>query len=108
MHEHGEADRLMEQAVKMARAKGLSSITRVKIGYGVLKGLSKSALKEQLNHVAEHLAMTGIRFSFTTIKPEAVCLQCGKKMGQEYICPHCGGKNLKIIAGLDVFVKDVS
>lgn len=108
MHEHGEADRLMRQALALAEEKGLAGIMKMEIGVGALTGLSPQALKEQLKHVADHLGIGGIYFVFTTILPEAVCQQCGKNIGQEYICPFCGGKSIKITNGLDAVVVDVT
>jgi Zn finger protein HypA/HybF involved in hydrogenase expression len=107
MHEHGEADRLMRQALALAEEKGLTSITKMEIGVGALTGLSPQALDEQLKHVAEHLGIGDIHFEFTTILPEAVCRQCQKNIGQEHICPFCGG-SIKIIDGLDAVVVAVT
>jgi Zn finger protein HypA/HybF involved in hydrogenase expression len=108
MHEHGEADRLMRQALTLAEEQGLSGITKMEIGVGALTGLSQQALKEQLKHVAEHLGIGDLNFAFKTVLPEAVCQQCGKNIGQEYICPFCGGKNIKITNGLDAVVVAVT
>lgn len=99
MHEHGEADRLMSRALALAEEQGLSGISKMEIGVGALTGLSQQALDEQLKHVAEHLGIGDIHFEFTTILPEAACQQCLKNIGQEYICPFCGGKSIKITNG---------
>lgn len=107
MHEHGEADRLMRQALTIAQERGLSTIRKVVIGIGDLTGLFQEPLEEQLMHVAGHHGLTGIEFEFFKIKPEAFCRECRKIIGQEPRCPFCGGGNIEITSGLDNTIKEV-
>ena len=108
MHEHGIADHLMDQALLMAKEQGVARIARLDIGVGALSGLDPEALREALQHVAGHLGLTGITFSFEQILPEASCKSCGKNIGQEYVCPFCGGKAIEVVAGLDAVVLAVA
>lgn len=108
MHEHSKADRLMQQAIQMAEEKGLETLSEVVIGIGAMTGLSQEVLQEQLKHVAAHLELKNVQYQFHKILPEAVCRGCNKNIGTQHACPHCGGRNIKIIAGLDVEVMAVN
>jgi hydrogenase nickel incorporation protein HypA/HybF len=108
MHEHGVADHLMDQALEMARAQGLAKISGIKIGIGALTGLFPDPLRDALEHVAGHHGLTGIEYELVEIRPAAQCLQCGKNIGEEHQCPSCGDQGVKIIAGLDTVVLEVT
>ena len=108
MHEHGEADRLMQRILNMAAAKGLKKLTKVAIGIGDMTGLFEEPLQEQLEHVAAHHGITGLEFVFSRIKPAAFCRDCHKSIGQDARCPFCGSGNIQITAGLETVIQEVS
>lgn len=108
MHEHGEADKLMRSALRLAEEQGKAKISKIDIGIGVLTGLYPNILEEQLQHVAKHFELPDIQFVFMTVLPEATCSQCGKNIGQEYVCPYCGSKSIQLEKGMEAFVMGVS
>lgn len=108
MREHGEADKLMRSALRLVEEQGITKISRIDIGIGALTGLYPKILEEQLQHVAKHLDLPDIQYVFSTVLPEATCCQCGKNIGQEYLCPYCGSRSIQMEKGMETFVMGVS
>lgn len=108
MHEHGIADRLVEEALVMARNQGLARIEEIGIEVGALSGLSREALDEPMRHALTEAGMADVKVRWREVPPEAACRRCGRSIGRAHACPSCGGFDVEVVAGTAVSVVAVS
>ncbi len=107
VHEHGIADRLLQEALTRAALQHLKQVTRITIGIGALSGLTPESLLDPLNHAAEELGLPGVEFTFVRVPPAAVCRACGRGIGQEYTCPFCGSADIEVTEGTEAAVLEI-
>lgn len=69
MHEHGLARDLMPELQNVARAHGLSRVTRVALDVGMLQGVEADFLAHSLGHAFEGTIFEGAHVDIRILEP---------------------------------------
>ncbi|MBE9512797.1 MAG: hydrogenase maturation nickel metallochaperone HypA [Chloroflexi bacterium] len=99
-------DIVLEQAEK-ARAKKVSNIN---LTVGELSGFVEECVQFYFGFLAKETLAEGATLSFTSVPARARCQDCHKtfKLKEfDWTCPHCGGNNIEITAGKELFVESI-
>ncbi len=111
MHELGIAKDLFAKAREKAKENGLKRITRIKIRLGEASGVEEGFLRHSfMDHILPGSIAEEAILEIEKEGVEARCSDCGKKISAQEAglsCPHCGGKDIEIISGKNVYIENI-
>jgi hydrogenase nickel incorporation protein HypA/HybF len=111
MHELGIAKDLFAHVKEKVKQKGLRRITGIKIKVGEASGIEEGFLRHSfIDHILPGTIAEGVTLEVEREPVKAKCGSCGKEISAReggLNCPGCGGSNLEIIAGKDVYVESI-
>ncbi len=107
MHEYSIVDSLLQLAEEHAIKNNAKKVTRLEVKIGVLSGVEVDLLKTAFETFKEGTMCEEAEF-IVHIQPVVIrCNNCNKESTlnkDEYLCPHCGSGNIKIIDGEDMYL----
>ncbi len=107
MHEWSIADNLVKLVVKAVEREGLASVSRVVIQVGVLRQVIPESLEMAFSFLAGETAIAGAGLEIEVVPLKARCRDCGAEIREGefiFICPACGGFDLDILSGKELFI----
>lgn len=113
MHEHGIARDLWKVVLDEARKNNINKITKITVVLGEASGIEKDFLNHSfVDHIfAENEIAEGAAVEYEISPLSAVCNVCSKDIKpsdmEDFVCPHCGLSDIKIISGREVYVKSI-
>lgn len=111
MHELGIAKDLFAKVNEKAKENKLKRITRIKIKLGEASGVKEKFLRHSfIDHILPGSIAEGAALEIAKEEVKARCETCGKSISAQEAglsCPHCGGSELEIISGKDVYVESI-
>jgi len=107
MHEYSIVDSLLELATEHAFKNNANKVTKLEVKIGVLSGVEPELLKTAFDTFKEGTICEEAEF-IMNIQPVVIkCEECNQESTlkkDEYLCPHCKSKNIKIIDGEDMYL----
>lgn len=112
VHEFSLADGILRSVISVADAHRLARVAEVRLNIGQLAGVSLEALEYAWQFLRETDARTTTaELSFTIINGQGQCAACGFTGPVDTpfrLCPACGGLSLRLIAGEEFLLTEVS
>jgi hydrogenase nickel incorporation protein HypA/HybF len=111
MHEMSLAVALLERVLAEAVRGGLRNVSLVTVELGSLQAVEPDLLTEAFRAAALNSVAQGARLDLQLQPAEARCLSCGQAFHpsyQDYVCPHCGQADVKILRGKEMFLLSLS
>ncbi|HEA46838.1 MAG TPA: hydrogenase maturation nickel metallochaperone HypA [bacterium] len=111
MHELGIAKDLFAKVNEKAKETGLKRITRIKIKLGEASGIEEGFLRHSfIDHILPGSIAEEATLEIEKEEVKARCLDCGKDISTQEAglsCPHCGGNDIEIISGKNVYIENI-
>jgi hydrogenase nickel incorporation protein HypA/HybF len=106
MHELAVTQSLLDLALKHAQAANALRITDMYIVMGELSTNVDDSVQFYWDMIAQGTPAEGATLHFKRVPAEMQCQACHAAFppADEYLCPHCGGAQVKIIAGEEFYL----
>ena len=108
MHELPVTQSILDIALKHANEAGAKSIENIHIVMGELSSSVDNSIQFYWDIIARTIA-EGATLHFRRVPAEMQCQSCLEKFhpDDEYLCPKCGGAQVKIVAGEEFYVEAI-
>lgn len=111
MHELGIAKDLFAKVLEKAKENELRRVTRIKIRLGEASGIEEGFLRHSfIDHILPGSIAQGATLEIKKEGVKARCSDCGKRISAQEAglsCPQCGGSDIEIISGKDVYIENI-
>ena len=111
MHELAITERLIRVIVEKARSSAFTKVEKVRLEVGCLSSIEPDSVEFCFDIVAKGTIVEGAQLEIIRKLGTADCLDCGKtasgleRFGE--LCPDCGGCQLRVTSGTEVFIRDM-
>jgi hydrogenase nickel incorporation protein HypA/HybF len=110
MHEFSIASNIMDIVAKTAQDNGISSVAKVKIKVGELRSVLVDSLLFAFKVCSEGTVAEGGVLDIDEVPTACMCAGCKKEFHPEefhFLCPYCGGTDISITAGEELFIESI-
>lgn len=110
MHEFSIASNIMEIVAKTAQDNGISSVAKVKIKVGELRSVLVDSLLFAFEVCSQGTVAEGGMLDIEEVPTACTCAGCQKEFHPEefqFLCPFCGGTDISITAGEELFIESI-
>jgi hydrogenase nickel incorporation protein HypA/HybF len=107
MHEAGAAQAIVEMLSDLAREKGASRVSSVRVVAGETAAYMEESLAFYLGFFAKGGPVEGARLELEVIKPRMKCKACGLEFERQrfsFSCPACGGDAAVTDLGTEFYI----
>ena len=107
MHEFSIASNIVEVVNKTAQEHGISHVAKVKIKVGQLQLVMRESLLFSFNVCTEGTLSEGAVLEIEEVTPRGRCASCDTEFpvdNYQFICPSCGGPDISIVSGEELFI----
>jgi len=107
LHEFSVVQSLFSLIEKYAEENNAKSVSKVVVKIGRLSGVEPHLFKVAFETFKEKTICEDAFLEIIIQDVVAFCEDCSNKftvMDNRFICPHCGGSNLRIIDGEDMYL----
>lgn len=107
MHEYSIVQSLLESCEEHAQQNKSNNITKVIVKIGVLSGVEPDLLQTAFDTFKEKTVCDKAEFVINRQKVVILCQSCNEESTlekNEFLCPKCQSKQMKIIDGEDMFL----
>jgi hydrogenase nickel incorporation protein HypA/HybF len=98
---------LVLEQTEQARAKKVGKINLV---IGEMTGVVSDCVRFYFDFLSKGTPADGADLTFNIVPTRAKCRDCGKLFTVEefdWTCPRCGGNNMEVVAGKELFVESI-
>lgn len=110
MHELSITQNLLDLALRHARQSGATRITRLHLLIGGLSSVVDDSVAFYWDIISKDTLAEGAELIFKRVTARMRCLDCGQEYDIEpgtLACPHCGGVNVRPIAGTEFQLESI-
>lgn len=110
MHEITLVTGLFEIIQEQVAARGIESISRVRLKVGELAGVEPMTLAACFEVVAEGTVAEGAQLEIEAVPLSGRCRGCGDGFRVEnfsFICPACGGGDVELTGGKELYLESL-
>ena len=110
MHELAITKSMLDLVLEQAEKAGAREIGKINLVIGEMTGVVEDCVKFYFDFLSKGTIAEGTAISFKKIPTIAQCRGCDKTFELkefDWICPHCGDKNMKIVAGKELYVESI-
>ena len=110
MHELAITQSMLDIVLQQAEKAGAKKVESINLVIGELTGFVEECVKFYFEFLAKDTIAEGANLEFTPVSPQARCRSCDNAFPlQEYdwSCPECGGSDIEITAGKELFVESI-
>lgn len=107
MHEAGAAQAIVEMLADLAREKGASRVSSVRVVAGETAAYMEESLAFYLGFFAKGGPVEGARLELEVVKPRMKCRSCGLEFERQrfsFSCPACGGDSVVVDLGTEFYI----
>ncbi len=107
MHEYSIVQSLLESCEEHAKQNNSTNVTKVIIKIGVLSGVEPDLLQTAFDTFKEQTVCDKAEFIINRQKVVITCLFCNQESTlekNEFLCPNCQSKEVKVIDGEDMYL----
>jgi len=109
MHELPVTQSILDIALKHANEASATSIENIHIVMGELSSSVDDSIQFYWDIIAKDTIAEGAKLHFRRVPAEMQCQACSEKFrpNEEFVCPKCGGAQVKIVAGEEFYVEAI-
>jgi hydrogenase nickel incorporation protein HypA/HybF len=110
MHELAITQSMLDIVLQQAGEAGAKKVETINLVIGELTGFVEECVKFYFGFLAKDTIAEGASLEFTLVAPQARCRNCGgafKLKEYDWSCPECGGSDIEITAGKELFVESI-
>ena len=110
MHGFSIAQNILETALTEAGKHNGKRVCALGVKLGKASHIEPDSLEFCLRAVARGTIAEKARIEIKPLEPTAKCRECGHTFsvqGNELFCPSCGGENLEMLTGSEVFLESL-
>ena len=111
MHEMSYISRMVNLAIDVANENKAKAVKSIEVSIGKTSGVMPYYMHKYYPDASKGTILEGAELICIEIPVTALCEECGSEYEpvkeHDYICPRCGGRRGRIIAGRDVVLSNV-
>ena len=110
MHELAITQSMLDIVLEGAKESGARKVGAINLVIGELSGFVEESVRFYFDFLAKDTIAEGAALHFKPISPQARCRSCDKpfKVREfDWSCPQCGGSDIEITAGKELFVESI-
>ncbi|MBQ2627956.1 MAG: hydrogenase maturation nickel metallochaperone HypA [Eubacterium sp.] len=111
MHELSYVVRFADRAVEIARENNAVSVQKLVVQVGEMTDVLPEYLQKYYPEVTKDTILAGSVLETEPLAARILCGGCGSEFHpsreNNYLCPHCGSGNGKVLEGRHVILKEV-
>ncbi len=110
MHELGVVKAVIQTVESIMVQEKLETVQKIVLEIGELSGVVPAYLEACYPAAVYNTAMEHTELAIETIPGMARCIRCNelfRAYEQDFICPHCGGKDLEAVSGKELMIKQI-
>jgi len=110
MHELAITQSMLDLVLTQAGKAGAKEVGRINLVIGEMTGVVKECIQFYFDFLSQGTLAEGAALSFTAVATKARCRVCDKLFELkefDWACPHCGGREIEIVAGKELFVESI-
>jgi len=105
MHEVGIAGSIVDSVLREMKVRNLKSVATIALRIGALTDVDPDALSFGFEVLTKDTPLAGTRLDIQRIEIRGECGDCATGFeikDLQFICPHCSGRNVKLINGMEL------
>jgi len=110
MHELAITQNMLNVVLEQADKAEAKEVRKINLVVGEMTGIVEQCVQFYFNFFSKETIAEGAALCFTKVPTTARCRNCGKRFEVEeftWVCPHCGGNDLELVAGKELFVESI-
>jgi hydrogenase nickel incorporation protein HypA/HybF len=110
MHELAITQSMLDIVLEQAEKSGAKEVGKINLVIGEMTGFVEECVRFYFDFLSRGTLAEGATLSFTAVATKARCRACDKlfKLKEfDWVCPYCGGGELEIVAGKELFVESI-
>jgi hydrogenase nickel incorporation protein HypA/HybF len=110
MHELAITQDMLDLVLEQAEKAGAREVGKINLVIGGMTGVVKECVQFYFDFLSQGTPAEGAALSFTATPTKARCRVCDKLFEPkefDWDCPYCGGKEMEIVAGKELFVESI-
>jgi len=109
MHELPVTQSILDIALKHANEANAKSIENIYLVMGELSSSVDDSIQFYWDIIAKDTIAESAKLNFRRVPAEMQCQSCSERFHpeDEYLCPKCGGAQVKIVAGEEFYVEAI-
>lgn len=110
MHELSITQSMFDIVVQQARQSGASKVVGINLVIGEMTGVVGDSVRFYMDFLTKDTLVEGAVLNIKSLPIQARCRNCKKifELGEfNWVCPDCGGTNLEITGGTELFVESI-
>ncbi len=110
MHELAITQSMLDIVLARAKESGARQVGAINLVIGELSGFVEESVRFYFDFLAKNTIAEGAALNFKPVSPRARCRSCDKPFEikeLDWSCPQCGGSDIEITAGKELFVESI-
>ncbi len=110
MHELAITQSIFDLIMEQAKEAGAKKVGKINLVIGEMTGVVSDCVQFYFDFFSKETLAEGAVLSFVMVPSKAKCRGCDKLFELkefDWTCPYCGGNNLQIVAGQELFVESI-
>jgi len=110
MHELAITQSMFDLVLEQARKAKARKVGKINLVIGEMTGVVSDCVQFYFDFISKGTLAEGAALCFLAVPPKARCQGCDKLFELkefDWTCPYCGGNNLQIVAGKELFVESI-
>jgi len=110
MHELSITQSMLDIVLERAKESGARKVGAINLVIGELSGFVEESVRFYFDFLAKNTIAEGAALNFKPVSPRARCRSCDQpfELGELYwSCPQCGGSDIEITAGKELFIESI-
>ena len=110
MHELSITQSMLDLVLEQAEKAGAREVGRINLVIGEMTGIVEECVQFYFGFISRGTIAEGADLSFKRVPSRARCRACDKLFELEefeWTCPHCGGAELEIVEGKELFIESI-
>jgi len=110
MHELAITQSMFDLVLEQANKAEARKVGKINLVIGEMTGVVSDCVQFYFDFISKGTLAEGATLSFVMVPPKAKCQGCDKLFELKefnWTCPYCGGNNLQIVAGEELFVESI-
>jgi len=110
MHELAITQNMLDVVLEQAEKAGAKEVKKINLVVGEMTGIVEQCVQFYFNFFGKGTIAERATLSFSKVPMKARCRSCSKQFEVDqfgWACPHCGGNDLELIAGKELFVESI-
>ncbi|MFC1899454.1 hydrogenase maturation nickel metallochaperone HypA [Chloroflexota bacterium] len=110
MHELAITQSMFDLVMQQAEEAKAKKIAKINLVIGEMTGVISDSVQFYFDFFSKGTIAEEATLSFLMVAPKTRCLDCNRLFGLkefDWRCPYCGGSNLQIVAGKELFVESI-